>query len=117
MRVLRTGLTALDYIERNNKLVSALDRRHVVVSSCLIPCHPRTPDGCLQDARTLFERTFELFFEIKYDVRVRTRSDHRKQERIDPLLKHLDDRAEAIRIQRPGVVLGARISLCRCVPD
>ena len=92
VRVLRRSLTALDHVQRNDQLVTAIDRRQIIVSPCFVPGHPRTSDGCLNDRSTLLKGSLDLLGHIKLDVSIRISADLRQQEAVDPLLQHLKDR-------------------------
>ena len=98
MRIRRTGLTAFHDIQRNDQLITAIDRRQVVVCPGFIPGHPRTTGRALQDRRTFLEAAFEFFMQVKLDIHIIRSTDHRQQESIDPLLYHLQDRAETFSI-------------------
>ena len=115
--VLRRRLSALYHIKRHDQLVAALDRRQVIIGPGFVPGHPGTADCGLKDGRTFLKGALELLCEVKFDIgEIRIRADHRQEEAVDPLLQHLQDWSETLRIERPGVVFGARIGLRICVP-
>ena len=116
VRVLRARLSAFNDVERDDEVVASVYRRKVVVGSRLVPCHPRTADSALKDARPLFKRAFELLGEVELDVGVRSGTDQREQKAVESLLHHLEDGTETVRIKRAGVVLCACVGLSRCMP-
>ena len=117
MRILRACLSALNHIQRHDQLVPAGHRRQIHIRTGLVPGHPGTANRRLQNACAFLKRAFQLFGQVKLHIGLRIRSDHRQQERVDPLLNHLQIRPQAFRIQRPGIVFAGGVGLRIRMPD
>ena len=117
VRILRASLSALNHIQRHDQLIPAGHRWQIHIRAGFVPGHPGAADGRLQNAGAFLETAFQLFCQIEFHIGLRIRSDHRQQERVYPLLNHLQIRPQAFRIQRPGIVFAGGVGLRIRMPN